>query len=279
MKKGRLAVTSSCIVVGLALIFFSFPLYWMVITAFKTMDAVIHRPPYFLPPKWVLDNFLQTTFGARSLGLPAAFSGIKNSLIVATCNSVLSLLVGLMAAFSISRFRTGGSNLSFWILSNRFLPPIIFIIPLFIIFRKLNLFDTLPGLILAYCTFNIPFATWLLLGFISESPVELEEAAMIDGATRAGALFRVTVPIILPGVVVTLLFCFLFSWNEYIMALLLTGSKIDTLPVIIPKYSASHDILYSQMSAVAIMGIIPALILAFFLQRYLVRGLTIGAIR
>lgn len=279
MNESRLVLSVSWIIIILGLIFVSLPLYWLIITAFKTMDAVLHRPPYFLPPKWTLSNFTETVFGTRGLGLPAALSGIKSSLIVASCNSILSLFIGLLAAFSISRFKTGGKNLSFWILSNRFLPPIVFIIPLFIIFKKLHLFDTYAGLILVYTIFNVPFATWLLMGFISESPEELEEAAMMDGATRLGALFRITIPIILPGVVVTLLFCFLFAWNEYIIALLLTGTKIDTLPVIIPKYTAAHDVVYSQMAAVSLMGIVPAVLLAFFLQRYLVRGLTVGAIR
>jgi len=279
MNKNMLIMTVSWVVVILGIIFVSLPLYWLVTTSFKTMDAVVHHPPYLLPPQWVFSNFVATTYGAKGLGLPRAFSGIRDSLIVASCNSLLSLIVGLLAAFSVSRFKTGGMHLPFWILSNRFLPPIIFIIPLFIIFRKLHLFDTYLGLILVYALFNIPFATWLLMGFIGESPEELEEAAMIDGATRFGALFRITLPIILPGVVVTLLFCFLFAWNEYIMALLLTGTKINTLPVIIPKYTAAHDPIYGQISAVAIMGIVPAVLLALFLQRYLVRGLTIGAIR
>lgn len=279
MNKSKLSVAIGWVVVAFGIIFVSLPLYWLIITAFKTMDAVIHRPPYLLPPEWVFRNFITTTYGAKGLGLPHAFSGIKDSLIVASGNSLLCLTVGLLAAFSISRFRTGGMHLPFWIMSNRFLPPIIFIIPLFIIFRKLHLFDTYLGLILVYTLFNIPFATWLLMGFIGESPEELEEAAMIDGATRFGALFRVTLPIILPGVVVTLLFCFLFAWNEYIMALLLTGTEINTLPVIIPKYTAAHDVLYGPISAVSIMGIVPAVLLALFLQRYLVRGLTIGAIR
>ncbi|MCD6231163.1 carbohydrate ABC transporter permease [Candidatus Aerophobetes bacterium] len=275
-KQNTLTIIS-WILIGIDLLIVSFPLYWLFITAFKTMEEVVHRPPYFWPPSFIIDNFKSTTYGA--IGAPAAILAIKDSLIVALSNSILSLFVGILAAYSIIRFRTGGDNLSFWILSNRFLPPIVFIIPLFVIFRTLHLFDTYLGLILAYCIFNIPFAVWLLMGFIQEAPKDLEEAAMIDGASRRAALFRVTVPIIAPGIAVTFLFCFLSAWNEYIMALLLTGTKINTLPVIIPKYTTAHDVLYGQMAAAAIFGIIPAFILSFILQKYLVRGLTVGAIK
>ena len=275
-KQNTLTIIS-WILIGIDLLIVSFPLYWLFITAFKTMEEVVHRPPYFWPPSFIIDNFKSTTYGA--IGAPAAILAIKDSLIVALSNSILSLFVGILAAYSIIRFRTGGGNLSFWILSNRFLPPIVFIIPLFVIFRTLHLFDTYLGLILAYCIFNIPFAVWLLMGFIQEAPKDLEEAAMIDGASRRAALFRVTVPIIAPGIAVTFLFCFLSAWNEYIMALLLTGTKINTLPVIIPKYTTAHDVLYGQMAAAAIFGIIPAFILSFILQKYLVRGLTVGAIK
>ena len=275
-KQNTLTIIS-WILIGIDLLIVSFPLYWLFITAFKTMEEVVHRPPYFWPPSFIIDNFKSTTYGA--IGAPAAILAIKDSLIVALSNSILSLFVGILAAYSIIRFRTGGDNLSFWILSNRFLPPIVFIIPLFVIFRTLHLFDTYLGLILAYCIFNIPFAVWLLMGFIQEAPKDLEEAAMIDGASRRAALFRVTVPIIAPGIAVAFLFCFLSAWNEYIMALLLTGTKINTLPVIIPKYTTAHDVLYGQMAAAAIFGIIPAFILSFILQKYLVRGLTVGAIK
>lgn len=276
-KKLNVIPVVSWILIGIDLALVTFPLYWLFITAFKSMEAVVHRPPFFWPPEFVIENFKVSTYGG--LGAPAAILAIKDSLIVALGSSSLSLLVGLLAAYSIVRFRTGGSNLSFWILSNRFLPPIVFIIPLFVMFRFLHLFDTYLGLILAYCIFNIPFAVWLLMGFIQEAPKDLEEAAMIDGASRRSALFRVIVPLIAPGIAVTFLFCFLFAWNEYIMALLLTGTKINTLPVIIPKYTTAHDVLYGQMSAAAIFGIIPAFILSFLLQKYLVRGLTVGAIK
>ncbi len=265
------------IVVWIAIIVVAVPFYWLVATAFKPGWAVTQRPPLLIPPYLSLENFTQSLFG--SVQFSGAVRSIIDSLIVGLGNTALSLVVGLLASYSIARFKTGGYYLSLWILSNRFLPPIIFIVPLFIIFRAVRLFDTHLGLIIAHCTFNIPFAVWMLIGFIQGIPETLEEAALIDGCSRIGAFLRITVPAIAPGIVVTALFCFLFSWNEYIMALLLTGRKIQTLPVVIPKYRGAFDILYGNISAVALLAIMPAIILAFILQKHIVKGLTVGALK
>lgn len=273
----RLARALTYVVIAGAIIAASIPLYWLVSTAFKPGWAITHRPPLLVPPHVSLEHFSNSLFG--TVQFEGALDSIKDSLIVALGNTTLCLVVGLFASYSIVRFRTGGQNFSFWILSNRFLPPVTFIVPLFIILKSVRLFDTHLSLILIYCTFNIPFATWLLMGFIQEIPEDLEEAAMIDGCSRISAFLKVIVPLVAPGVAVTALFSFLFSWNEYIMALLLTGRKINTLPVSIPKYRGAHDILYGEISAVAIVAIIPAVILALMLQKYLVKGLTVGAVK
>jgi len=265
------------IILIVAIITTGIPLYWLVTTALKPGWAIIHRPPLLIPPFISFKHFSSSMFG--TVQFEGALNSIKDSLIVATGNTLLCIIVGLLASYSIARFKTGGDNLSFWILSNRFLPPVAFIIPLFFILKKLNLFDTHLGLILVYCTFNVPFATWLIMGFIQQIPEDLEEAAMIDGCTRFGAFFKILMPLIIPGVAVSALFCFLFAWNEYIMAFLLTGEKVNTIPVAIPKYRGAHDILYGEISAVTIIAIIPAIILAFLLQRYLMRGLTVGALK
>jgi len=275
--KKRLSSMIVYLIIAIALIIVTIPLYWLVITAFKPGWAIVNRPPIIIPTQLTLEHFHKSVFG--SVQFTGALASIKDSLIIAIGNTVLSLTIGLFAAYSIVRFRTGGQHLSFWILSNRFLPPVAFIIPLYLILRKLHLFDTHLSLILIYCTFNVPFATWLLLGFIEQIPEDLENAAMVDGCSRMGAFLRISLPLALPGIAVSTLFCFLFAWNEYVMAFLLTGEKINTLPKHIPKYRGAHDILYGEISAVTIVAIIPAVILAFMLQKYLTRGLTTGAIR
>jgi len=265
------------LILVIAFIGVSIPLYWLVATAFKPGWAIVNRPPIMVPPNVTLEHFYKSVFG--TVQFAGALSSIKDSFIVAGGNTLLCLTIGLLASYSIVRFRTGGQNLSFWILSNRFLPPVAFIIPLYLILKKIHLFDTHISLILVYCTFNIPFATWLIMGFIAQVPEDLEAAAMVDGCSRVGAFIRVIVPLISPGIAVSALFCFLFAWNEYIMAFLLTGNNINTLPKHIPKYRGAHDILYGEISAVTIITIIPAIILAFLLQKYLTRGLTTGAVR
>lgn len=277
MKIRRKNVIINWVIVILTMIVVIFPIYWLILTAFKQEWAIFHDPPIFLPIANTLENVKNTLFGTKDI--EPAYKFILNSLVIAFANSLLVVIVSFFAAYSIVRFRTGGNNFATWILSNRYLPPIVFVLPLFIIFRFLKLTDTHIGLIWAYCLFNIPFAVWFLIGFIRDAPVELEEAAQVDGCSRTGAMFRVLVPIILPGLAVTTLFTFIFAWNEYLFALQLAGNKVVTLPVYLPRLRGAHDVLYGQMSSVALMAVIPAIILAFLLQRYLVRGLTLGALK
>jgi multiple sugar transport system permease protein len=271
-------------VIAIAITWVSFPLFWTITTAVKPDYAIFHSPPFLLPPRITLEHIkgviLGTTYG--KFGFIAAGSilgSIGDSLIVALTNMILCVIIGLLAAYSIARFRTGGENLPFWIISNRFMPPIVFIIPMFIIFKFLRILDNYVGLILAYCTFNIPFATWLMIGFFEDLPQELEESAMVDGCNRIQAFIKIVLPLVAPGVAVTALFVFLFAWNEYIMAFLLTGDKVTTLPVYMPTLRGSQDVLYGEICAAAVISVIPAIILSFLLQRYLVRGLTLGAIK
>jgi len=274
-KKITLLVSWSIIII--ALIFFIFPVYWLIITAFKQDWAIFNDPPIFFPIANTLDHIKNTFIGTETI--KPVYNHIKDSLIVALGNTIIVTVVGFFAAYSIARFKTGGNNLSTWILSNRFLPPVAFIIPLFVIFRFLRIIDTHIGLIWAYCLFNIPFAVWFLIGFIKDTPKEMEEAAMVDGCSNMGAMFRILIPIISPGVAVTALFTFLFAWNEYMFALQLAGDKVVTLPVYLPHLRGSQDVLYGEMSAASLMAIVPAVILAFLLQRYLVKGLTMGALK
>ena len=263
------------IILTLTLLFFLFPAVWMFLTSFKTQDQVFASPPIIVPPRsqWNLDSYSAVLLDNNAL------EGIRDSLIVALSTAIVSVSVGSLAAYSLARYRTGGDQFSFWILSTRMFPPVASAIPLFLIFRDLELLDTYWVVIISNTIFNLPFAIWLLKGFIEDLPVELEEAALIDGTSTFGAFWRVTLPLISPGLVTALLFTFVFTWNEFMFALLMTRRNVRPLTVVIQSLAGGHEILWSQIAAAGIMAIIPGTLLILFLQRYIVRGLTMGALK
>jgi multiple sugar transport system permease protein len=215
--------------------------------------------------------------GMSGVGILDALRGMKNSLIIALSNAFICLIIGLLGTYTIVRFRTGGLNLAFWILSNRFLPPVAFVVPLFLLFKFMGLYGSRFSLIITYMVANVPFSIWILMGFLKEIPKELDEAALIDGASTLQLIFRVILPIISPGLVVVFLFMFIFCWNEYLLAFILSGSKWDTLAVVIPK--TLFWIYLPRMASASLIGIIPGVIILIFTHRYLARGLTFGAIK
>lgn len=263
------------IVLALALLFFLFPIVWMFLTSFKTQSQIFAHPPVFIPPQeqWNLDNY------SAALTENGGLQSIRDSLIVSASTAVISVSVGALAAYSLARYRTGGDQFSFWILSTRMFPPVASAIPLFLIFRELKLVDTYWALIIANTIFNLPFAIWLLKGFIEDLPVELEESALIDGASVFGAFVRITLPLIRPGLVTALLFTFVFTWNEFMFALLLTRRTVRPITVMIQSLAGAHIVLWAQIAAAGIIAIIPGILLVIFLQRYIVRGLTMGALK
>ena len=260
-----------------ALVFFLFPVLWMVLTSFKSNPEFFAYPPVFIPKSFALTNYL------NAMRMPpdgrGGLQGVRDSLIVSAGSMLISVLAGAPAAYSFARFRTGGENLSFWVLSTRMFPPVASALPLFLVFKALHLLDTHWALIVANTIFNLPFVIWLLKGFFEDLPAELEEAAVIDGTTIFGAFRRVALPLVAPGLVATALFCFIFTWNEFMFALLLTRSDVRTLTIIVPSLVGGHEILWGQVAAVGVVAIIPNILLALLLQRYLVRGLTLGAVK
>jgi multiple sugar transport system permease protein len=250
-----------------------FPVYWIVLTSLKPLNEINQAVPtlFFLPS---LDNYwdLFTQF---------QFAGVLfNTLIIAfvTCGVVLT--IGVPAAYSLARLKTPGEkHIALWILSLRFVPPIVVGIPLYLQWQSLNLLDTQLGLIIVYVSFNLPFAIWLLRGFLSDLPFELEEAALLDGLTRTQIIRRIVIPISLPGIASTAIFTFVFTWNEYLMALLLTSVKSVTVPVTISKFVEPYTILWGDLSAAVVIQLVPMLLVVFLLQRHIVRGLTLGAVK
>ncbi len=267
----------SGVILAAALAFFLFPVVWMFLTSFKNEAEFFSYPPVFIPRSFSLVNYLNAMrFPPDGRG---GLQGVRDSLIVSTGSMAVSLLLGASAAYSFARYRTGGQNLSFWVLSTRMFPPVASALPLFLLFRSLHLLDTHLALIIANTVFNLPFVIWLLKGFFEDLPAELEEAALVDGATIFGAFRRIALPLVAPGLVATALFSFIFTWNEFMFALLMTRRDVRTLTIIVPSLVGGHEILWGEIAAVGVVAIIPNVLLALLLQRYLVRGLTLGAVK
>ncbi len=267
----------SAVVLIVALIFFMFPVVWMVLTSFKTNAEFFSNPPIFIPHSFALTNY----FGAMQMPPDGrgGIQGLRDSMIISVATMLVSVVVGSLAAYSFARYRTGGENLSFWVLSTRMFPPVASALPLFLLFRQFHLLDTHLALIIANTVFTLPFVIWLLKGFFEDLPVELEEAALIDGASPFGAFIRIALPLVTPGLVATALFSFIFTWNEFMFALLFTRNEVRTLTIIVPSLVGGHEVLWGEIAAVGTVAVIPGILLALLLQRYLVRGLTLGAVK
>ncbi len=248
------------------------PFLWNFMTSFKDKGEYFTYPPVFIPRSFSGEHYLQ--------GLKLGGSrGIRDSVIIAVTTTALSIALGSLAAYALARFRIGGENLAFWILSVRMMPPIASVLPLFLFYRSLRWLDTYQAIILTHLLMNLPFAVWMMKGFFEELPVELEEAAEVDGCGRLGAFLRIALPLVAPGLVATALFCFMFSWNEFLFALILGRSRVVPVTVNIAGLIGGHEILWAEISAVSIVASIPIIVIAIVLQRYLVRGLTLGAVK
>jgi multiple sugar transport system permease protein len=218
--------------------------------------------------------------GMEITGPSAYVTRLKNSVIIAGTSTVASVVLGLFAAYAFSRFAMRGKNdLLFFILSTRMLPAVVVTIPLFLMYRQLGLHDRHLGMIILYTVFNLSFSVWLLKGFIDEIPREYEEAALVDGYTRMQAFFKIVLPQAVSGIAATVVFCLIFAWNEYAFALMLTSQRARTAPVGIATMMGRGGIEWSAIAAGAVGFLIPVVIITFALRKYLLRGITFGAIR
>lgn len=258
-------------------IFFLFPLYWLLLTAMKTQSDQFSMPPVWWTDNWTLDYY-RGMFKDASVGRLA-----WNSVLVAAGSTLLSLVAGTMGAYALSRFRLPlrlNHHLSLWILSTRMFPPIVSIVPLFLIMRNLDLLDTPFALILSYSVFNLPFVVWMMKGFFDELPKELEESALMDGDTPFGAFYRIILPLVRPGLAATAIFCMIVAWNEFLFALILAQTDAAlTLPVGIANQVTQYEIRWGVMSAAGVIAMIPMFVFALIVQRHLVRGLSFGAVK
>ena len=273
MKPDRgLGLALRYFVAVVALIVFLFPIYWLFAMSLKTAEEIFAFPPVWWPSSIRLENYLVLfrDGDAKTIG---------NSLVIATVSTVLAMFFGTLCAYSIARFRTGGDNFAMWVLSNRMLPPIVIVFPIFLLYVKLGWVDTYIGLIVLYTAFNLPYVIWMMRGYIQDIPLELEESALVDGCTRWGVFRKVVLPMARSGIFATAVFTFVFAWNEFLFALVLTRSEVTTFPVQVTHYLGGQSNFYSKIAAMSVLGTLPIFVAVAMLQRYLVRGISLGAVK
>lgn len=260
--------------ISLFTVFLLAPFYWVVVTSIKPADDMLNTPPVWFPAHPTSIHY------STALNQMNGWLGLENSLIIASVVTVLAVVVGSAAAYSMARFRTGGKHLAFWVLSQRFLPPVAVVIPVFLMFRSLGLGDSRLGLIILYTVFALPFTIWMMYAYFRQMPADLEEAALVDGCSRWQALWKIAWPLAAPGIVSSGAFAFIFSWTEFLFALVLTSTHAVTLPVVLAGTATEFQgNLYGETSALTMVSLVPALLLGILLQRHIVRGLTLGAVQ
>jgi multiple sugar transport system permease protein len=259
-------------ILAVVLAFFLFPLFWLATLAVKTPDEYFASPPVWLPQNPTLIH-LEALMRTKGLG------SFFNSLIIATGATLLAMIVGVPAAYSMVRFNTGGNTLAMWILSQRMLPPVVIVLPVFILFRTLKWVDTHHGLIILYAVFNLPYVIWMMRGYIQDIPKEIEDSALVDGCNHWQSLWYVTVPLAMAGMLTTAAFTFIFAWNEFLFAVVLTRVNATPVTVAIAGMFGSQSSFLGQVSWLSWISLLPVFILTVVMQRYLVRGMTLGAIK
>jgi multiple sugar transport system permease protein len=267
-----------------------FPIYWTFVTAFKFPRDAFTYPPKYLP----YVQFEPTLFAWRDVGLikdptqrgthdpTSILNTLRNSVITAVGSTAVSVILGSLAAYGLARFefkRWKNRDIAFFILSQRMLPPIVLVIPYFILYTRLGLIDTWHGLIIAHTVANLPFVVWIMRGFFRGIPKELEDSARIDGCSHFQALRKIILPLSLPGLAATSAFCTIFSWNELLFAITLTFRRAQTFPTLVAGLTHGSAALWWDISAMLLLAIVPVFIFIIIFQRYIVAGLTLGALK
>lgn len=262
---------------GLFLVWTLFPVYWMITATLKTRQTLLSFPPQWIPLDAQFGNFARL-FAER----PEFAKFIFNSVVVTSVTTVIATSIGAMAAYAFVTFDYPYNldfHLPFYILSTRFMPPIVTIIPLFVIFRGFGLVNTLWGLMLVYTMFNIPFAVWMMKGFFEEVPNSLVESAIIDGHTHIGAYFKIVLPLVKPGLIASAIFTMIITWNELLFAVILAqNAAAITVPVGLASFVTKYNVQWINMTVGATIALAPVLVFAFIARQELVRGFSMGAV-
>ncbi|RBW69258.1 carbohydrate ABC transporter permease [Bacillus taeanensis] len=260
------------LVTYLAAFLFFFPILWIFITGFKSEgEAIVIPPTIFFKP--TLENF-------RMIWDLGVSEFLVNSVIVTSVSTLIALALGVPAAYALAMFKVKkGDDILFWFISTRFLPIAGVIIPLYLIFKNTNLLDSKTGLILLYAAMNVPLIVWMMRSFFKDISYEIIEATQIDGASGLQSFFQVVLPLVRPGLISTGLLSMVFAWNEFFFAVSMSYTNAGTLPVYMSSYMTQEGLFWAKMAAAATIAILPVLILGWFTQKQLVRGLTMGAVK
>src|SRR5262245_58422334 len=268
-KAARAAVPHIILIVFSAAILL--PLLWLARVAFTDKLTA-----YKLPPEWVaphLNNFIEIF---QSYNFAGYFT---NSLIAAVVSSAIALPLATAMAYAFARLNTGGPALRLFVLASQMLPPVILVLPLYTAFQMTGLINSYTGLIIAHLTISIPFLAWMLVAFFQGDIEQLEQAARVDGATRFQAFLRIAVPVAAPGLLAAGLLSFILSWNEFLFALILTGKRTNTLPVGLSTFQTQRGVDIALVAAGTLVSILPVLVLLPFMRRYMIKGLSLGALK
>jgi len=243
------------ILIIIVLLIFLFPVYWIISGSFKTLGEFYTRPPSMVPERLMFDNF-KNALSVRGT------KGLIDSAIISITVTIITMIISVPASYSIARYRPGGTQISFFILSILFLPPVIGVIPLFFIFKTLKMLDTYYVFFLSNMFFSLPFCIWIMKGFFEDIPVELEQAAMVDGHSRFKVFFKIAVPLARAGIAVAGLFAFIFAWNELMFASIFGRNNVQTLPLALQDYIGSTGVAWGELSALATIAAVPGILLA-----------------
>jgi multiple sugar transport system permease protein len=269
----RSSLTISYIVLVVFSMWILLPLVWALTLSFKTPQDIVTIPNRFIFSPTIV-NYLTVVQKGEFM------HQFGNSLLIGACSTALALLIGVPAAYTLSRYHFRGSaDLEFWVLSTRMAPPVAVLIPYFLFFQRLNLIDTYPAIITMHLSVNLVLVIWLMKGFFSDIPEELSEAALVDGCTHWGSFLRISLPLAKGGIVATTILAFIFSWNELMFALVLSGSSVKTAPVGVFNFVGFEEVAWGPLMAATMVLLVPIVIFVSLVQRALVRGLTFGAVK
>lgn len=272
MKRRRLWTVLTYVALTIITFVWGFPMLWVAISSFK--------PTADLTAKGFSLNFVPTLEHYRFIFERQPFLYyVRNSIIVTGVSTLIAVLIGLLAAYSMSRFGTGGNGLSFWVLSTRMAPPAVLIIPYFLIFQALGMFNTWWALIVTSLMLNLSYIVWMLRDFFNEVPREIDDAAKVDGASQLQTMFLVTLPLARPGIIATTILAAAFSWNEFLFSVVLTLNQASkTLPGAANDFVTGYEVNWGALFASGVMIVIPIVVFTLIVQKHIVRGLTMGAV-
>ena len=253
-------------------IVFLFPVYWLFIISFKTPEEIFAFPPAWYPESVQFANYAVLFKDGDAVT-------VWNSLVLAGVSTVIAMVLGTICAYSLVRFKTGGENLAVWIISQRMMPPIAIVFPIFLLYVFFGWVDSYHGLIILYTAFSLPYVIWMMRGYIEDLPLELEESALVDGLTRWEVLWKVVFPMVRSGLFATAVFTFVFAWNDFLFALVLTRTEVITYTVQVTHYFGGQSNFWAKIAAMSVLGTIPVFFTVAVLQRYLVRGISMGAVK